>query len=138
MGSKYSRELKNQDNSLLSYEENSIDYDGIKISKENLEADKDNIYNNYEENNNSIIEKDILDIKSNSKLNKVPVTFEWELGGNSVFLTGSFCNWNQFFLMKKNENGKHILTLNLKKGFIQYKFKIDDEWKYNEKFPIII
>ena len=138
MGNKDTKELKNEDNSLLSFEENSIDYDGIKTPDENSEEYNKYIY--YEEKNNSIIEKDILDIKLNSqsKLNKVPVTFEWESGGNSVYLTGNFCNWNQFFLMKKNPNGKYTLTLNLKKGFIQYKFKIDYEWKYNEKLHTII
>lgn len=136
MGIRDSKELKNKDNSLLSFEENSIDYEGIKASEENLEENKECIYENYRENSNSFIEKN--DIKSNSEINKVPVTFEWESAENSVFLTGNFCNWNQFFLMKKNPNGKFTLTLNLKKGFIQYKFKIDNEWKYNEKFPTII
>ena len=138
MGNKDSKEIRNKDNSLLSFEENSIDYEGIKTSEEKLEENKEYINENSEENNNSIIEKDILDKNSNSKINKVPVTFEWESGGNSVYLTGNFCNWNQFFLMKKNPNGKHTLTLNLKKGFIQYKFKIENEWKYNEKCPTII
>ena len=138
MGNKDSKEIRNKDNSLLSFEENSIDYEGIKTSEEKLEENKEYINENSGENNNSIIEKDILDKNSNSKINKVPVTFEWESGGNSVYLTGNFCNWNQFFLMKKNPNGKHTLTLNLKKGFIQYKFKIENEWKYNEKCPTII
>ena len=138
MGNKDSKEIRNKDNSLLSFEENSIDYEGIKTSEEKLEENKEYINENSGENNNSIIEKDILDKNSNSKINKVPVTFEWESGGNSVYLTGNFCNWNQFFLMNKNPNGKHTLTLNLKKGFIQYKFKIDNEWKYNEKLPTII
>ena len=68
--------------------------------------------------------------------NKVPVTFEWDKGGNSVYVTGNFCNWKQFFLMKKEKNGKYILNLNLPKGIYQYKFKIDEEWKYNDKYPI--
>ena len=37
---------------------------------------------------------------------KIPVTFEWENGGNNVYVTGNFCGWKQFFLMKKEENGK--------------------------------
>ena len=27
----------------------------------------------------------------------IPTTFEWNNGGNSVYVTGSFCKWNQFF-----------------------------------------
>lgn len=79
---------------------------------------------------------------SNDKINKIepnkiPVTFEWESDGNSVYLSGSFCNWNQFFLMEKQSKGKHVLTLYLNKGFIQYKYKIDNIWECNDKFPII-
>ena len=39
--------------------------------------------------------------------------------------------------LKKIANGSHSLTLNVTKGLIQYKFKVDGEWKCNEKFPII-
>ena len=39
-----------------------------------------------------LIHKKDLSEKNN---NKIPVTFEWTGGGNSVYLSGSFCNWNQ-------------------------------------------
>ena len=68
---------------------------------------------------------------------KIPVTFEWENGGNNVYVTGNFCGWKQFFLMKKEENGKFILNINLPKGKYQYKFKVDGIWKYNDRFPTI-
>ena len=55
--------------------------------------------------------------------------FEWSFKGNSVYLTGSFCNWKEFFLMKKDKNGIFRLVLDLYRGFHQYKFKIDNEWK---------
>jgi hypothetical protein len=35
---------------------------------------------------------------------KVPTRFEWREGGNVIYLTGSFCNWNQKFLMIPNTN----------------------------------
>jgi len=65
-----------------------------------------------------------------------PTTFEWDNGGNSVFVTGSFCQWKQFFLMKKDSSKNFVLNLNLPRGIHQYKFKVDGEWKYNPKFPI--
>ena len=64
-----------------------------------------------------------------------PTTFEWDNGGNSVFVTGSFCQWKQFFLMKKDSTKNFVLNLNLPRGIHQYKFKVDGEWKYNPKFP---
>ena len=77
------------------------------------------------------------DKKNIEKINndKYPVTFEWNGGGNSVYLSGSFCNWNQLFLMKKNSEGKYTLKLDINKGSIQYKFKVDNEWKINPHFP---
>ena len=39
--------------------------------------------------------------------------------------------------MEKQPNGKHFLTFYLNKGFIQYKYKVDNIWKCNDKFPII-
>ena len=73
------------------------------------------------------------------KENKYCVTFEWTGGGSSVYVSGDFCNWNQFFLMPKISEGKYILKLEVKKkGLIQYKFKIDNEWKINQNFPSLI
>ena len=119
------------------YQDNSL------ISKENNSTIND-IVNSEEEKLNCIyIKKRILkqineEEKINSiKNNRVPTMFEWSFKGNSVYLTGSFCNWKEFFLMKKDENGKFRLILDLNKGFHQYKFKIDNEWKYNINFPII-
>lgn len=136
MGSKNSKEIKFRDNSLLSLDENLADYNGIKTSEESLEEKKKINEQNNEENSSIFIENDYLEMNKIDS-NKIPVTFEWESGGNSVYLSGNFCNWNQFFLMEKNKNGKFTLTLHLNKGMIQYKFKVDNEWKYNEKYPTI-
>jgi hypothetical protein len=64
--------------------------------------------------------------------------FQWDGEGENVYLTGSFCHWNQFFEMKKSQeqNNKFFLNLFLPKGIYQYKFKINDKWKYNSNFPI--
>lgn len=67
--------------------------------------------------------------------------FQWDGGGTNVYLTGSFCDWQQFFVMQKCEdiknenNNKFFLTLFLPIGAYQYKFKIDDKWKCNSNFP---
>ena len=86
----------------------------------------------------SKIEEKKIPSEKNEK-NKSRVTFEWTGGGNSVYLSGSFCNWNQLFLMRKNPEGKFILKLDINnKGIIQYKFKVDNEWKINQNFPSIL
>ena len=70
-----------------------------------------------------------------NKIEKVNTVFEWDEGGKNVYVTGSFCNWKQFFIMTKNENGIFSLTLNLPRGFHEYKFKVDKEWRCSEKNP---
>lgn len=44
------------------------------------------------------------DEKIETKDFKVPMLFEWKEGGGVVYLTGSFCNWNQKFLMNQIGN----------------------------------
>ena len=132
MGSETSRDFR--DNSLISNNINSSDLDGMKTTEESSSEDENN---QKFENFPLIGEKNTNITKIKPSQNKVPVTFEWDKDGNSVYVTGNFCDWKQFFLMKKNENGVYHLTLNLKKGLIQYKFKVDSEWKCNDKFPII-
>ena len=119
----------NPDNSLISKENTSSIFGGVLNSEEekmNLICLKKRIkkQQNEEAKNNNI-----------NANNKVPTMFEWSFKGNSVYLTGSFCNWKQFFLMKKDENGVYRLILDLNRGFHQYKFKVDNEWKININFP---
>ena len=78
------------------------------------------------------LEKRKIEQKKNTRF---PTLFEWDNKGINVFITGSFCDWQQFFLMEKDSKGKFFLTLFLPKGIHQYKFKVDDEWKINDKYP---
>ena len=68
-----------------------------------------------------------------------PVTFEWDKDekDTTVYLTGSFCNWRQFFIMPKKENNIYSLTLPLPKALHKFKFRINDIFYVNKKFPII-
>ena len=133
MGSETSQDFR--DNSLFSNNIDSSEFDGIKTTEESsieneyFLKDKEEIPYFGQKNSK-------INVLSN-KTNKVPVTFEWDQGGNSVYVTGNFCHWKQFFLMEKNANGIYFLTIYLNKGLIQYKFKVDNVWKFNEKFPII-
>ena len=95
----------------------------------------------------------LINLQKNSELknsnidNKTEIfaaVFQWDGNEKNVYLTGSFCNWLQFFEMRKfipNENisiennNKLYLILFLPKGTYQYKFKINSEWKCNSNFP---
>lgn len=44
---------------------------------------------------------------------KIPTRFEWKDGGNLVYLTGSFSNWTQWFVMNKKDNTFEITLVSL-------------------------
>ena len=92
---KYNQSTNTDINLNMSY--TSSDFDQIKsfnseesISKTKTKTDKQI---SSRENDEKIL------LKNNN--NKYPVTFEWTGGGNSIYVSGSFCNWNQLFLMQK-------------------------------------
>jgi len=49
--------------------------------------------------------------KSNLKDFKIPTLFEWNDGGNVVYITGNFSNWTQWFMMNKIDKNKFQLNL---------------------------
>ena len=62
---------------------------------------------------------------------RVPTLFEWKGKNETVFLTGSFCNWKQKFQMPKITDDLFQITLALPKGVYYYKFVVDGEWNYS-------
>jgi hypothetical protein len=94
-----------------------------KINTENLK-EIDIIQRNNNENENS-----------DNISNEIRTEFYWDEGGNTIYITGSFCNWEKFLIMEKNEKGIYTKTLMLPPGFYQYKFKVDDNWAYSKKQP---
>jgi len=68
---------------------------------------------------------------------KIPIEFKWNKGGNIVYITGSFCNWENFFLMEKKSDGNFYITLHIPKGIYQYKFKVDNQWKIDNDAKIV-
>ena len=60
----------------------------------------------------------------------------WAEGGKEVYLTGTFCNWNKFYLMEKDtKNDIFYIILDLPQGFNQFKFKVDGLWKNSSVYP---
>lgn len=44
---------------------------------------------------------------------KVPTTFVWKEGGRSLYITGSFSNWTQWFVMTKINNNFELTLVNI-------------------------
>ena len=98
------------------------------------------IYSNWNEDqsmtNSSTNNKD----KKKSEKNKTQnVTFQWdeeESDSEVVYLTGSFCNWKQFFIMPKLDN-KYSITIALPKALHKFKFRINEDFKLNKNYPVM-
>ena len=73
------------------------------------------------ENNNNNIKQDD---KKENKTDEIETLFEWNEGGESVYITGSFCDWKDFFKMNKNNNGIFSLRLSSQGDFININLKL--------------
>ena len=98
------------------------------------------IYSNWNEDqsltNSSANNKNEKKLEKNKTQN---VTFQWdeeESDSEVVYLTGSFCNWKQFFIMPKLDN-KYSITIALPKALHKFKFRINDDFKLNKNYPVM-
>lgn len=57
--------------------------------------------------------------------------------GHSVFLSGSFNDWNPETAPMKDADGsgRYRCTVCLQAGYYEYKFVVDDEWILDEENP---
>ena len=122
------------------FDDTSVCSDMLSMLKVENASSYGGIYSNFNDDQSLT---DYSEMNSNKKKVKkkenptVPVTFIWEKEENeTVYLTGSFCNWKQFFIMPKKDN-IYILTIPLPKALHKFKFRINDIFYTNEKYPII-
>ena len=72
----------------------------------------------------------------NVALNKKSYTFKYNANESSdVYITGTFNNWEKIKMTNENNIWKYYIDLD--EGTYEYKFIINDEWKHDEKQPII-
>ena len=112
--------------SLSLKKENISSYGGI-----NSNLEEEHSLTDFSDNNSSK--------KKQSKANTQNVTFQWdkeESDSEVVYLTGSFCNWKQYFIMPKVDN-IYSITLPLPKALHKFKFRINEDFKLNEKYPVM-
>lgn len=86
----------------------------------------------------STLKKEQMNQQLLLKDGKIPTLFEWNEEGKMVYITGTFCAWTQFFIMSRRPNGTFQLVLDLPKGVYQYKFKVDNQWRYSTTAPTIV
>jgi hypothetical protein len=133
-----------------SYFKDNISYNGISSefsspkTKENL--DKINANRRtfiFQEQSSTDEERSQFELKEKKEITKpnsnvVPTSFEWREAGENVYLTGSFVNWDQKFLLRRNlVEHKFEICLELPKGRYEYKFVVDEIWKFSKFHPTI-
>lgn len=75
------------------------------------------------------------DCDSDEELTKtVPTVFRWENGGDEVFLSGSFTDWNTRIPMSLS-NGEFATIIELPEGEHQFKFYVDGLWIHDPNLP---
>ncbi|CAO3589706.1 unnamed protein product [Absidia cylindrospora] len=55
----------------------------------------------------------------------------WEHGGQEVFVTGTFDQWNKSLKMEKQPDGRFVANLQSNDKTILYKFVVDGVWKHD-------
>lgn len=63
-----------------------------------------------------------------------PAWFTWTLGGNCVFVEGSWDKWTNRKNMERAGSAYHLCVF-LKPGVYRYRFIVDQEPRYNPHFP---
>ena len=119
----------------LSYSDNL----SLSLKKENASS-YGGIYSNWDgEQSLKSLSNNDKSKKKFEKKNTQNVTFQWEEEESEsevVYLTGSFCNWKQFFIMPKIDN-KYSVTLALPKALHKFKFRINEDYKLNKNYPVM-
>jgi hypothetical protein len=127
------REIQDSDSEIGSKEDFKKDLSKHIISdpkdpnKEEYEDDDDEM----EMSNNNINNKNS---SNNIDQNNVEYTFVWKEGGTSVKLVGSFNNWKEQIVMEKDPTDNIFkYKLRLKRDKYDYKFIVDNVWKYSRQ-----
>ena len=93
----------------------------------NKETPKDEINNN---NNKSNEKKEEMNNNTNNKY-----TFIYPDKAQNVKLTGSFCDWKiKYDMIRDPNDNKFKLALPLNNEIYQFKFIVDNEWKYSSNY----
>ena len=67
----------------------------------------------------------------------LPVMFRWTGGGQRVFLTGTFTEWSRQGIPMVRSGQEFYQIVNLPRGVHEFKFVVDDEWKYSQELPVV-
>ena len=84
----------------------SLSYNGVKTSYDDSENDA-----NDKKIECNIPNLSIENVNSDFKNSRMSIIFEWKEPANTVYLTGSFANWNHRFIMRKINDKFELLLV---------------------------
>ena len=128
-GKKTKKKKSSSGSSFSSLSESSSESYIEKLNESDIKEIK-NIQTNQDDKNININKKN-----SEKNVKEISTEFYWDEGGNAIYITGSFCDWKEFFLMEEKDKGVFKKKIMLLPGFYQYKFKVDNNWAYSKKQP---
>mmetsp|Transcript_22847 Transcript_22847/g.76714 ORF Transcript_22847/g.76714 Transcript_22847/m.76714 type:complete len:316 (+) Transcript_22847:85-1032(+) len=70
------------------------------------------------------------------RLTLIPTVLQWSHGGRLVYVTGTFNNWAERIPMRQSRTD-FTVCLNLPVGTFQYKFIVDNEWRFSPSQPLV-
>jgi len=73
-------------------------------------------------------------VADSEKDDRIPVVFTWTHGGQSVYLAASFNGWRDQIPMVRSGQ-EFAVVQELPRGVHQYKFIVDDQWRYAPDQP---
>jgi hypothetical protein len=109
--------VKKNETTLSYFMKDSSSYQGLKsdYSTNSDKLIKEKNERDHNDNEVHVSKGEIINIEKKEVLSpeiKIPTNFIWREGGNVVYITGSFSNWGQWFLMSKVPNTNEFkLTL---------------------------
>ncbi|KAL3448557.1 hypothetical protein BJX65DRAFT_274986 [Aspergillus insuetus] len=70
----------------------------------------------------------------------VPTYIEWTGGGNRVYVTGTFVNWEAKFRLQRSENNPAVMStvLNLRPGTHHIKYIVDGDMRASDNLPTAV
>lgn len=74
--------------------------------------------------------------EASHRLTLIPTVLQWSHGGRMVYVTGTFNNWAERIPMRQSRSD-FTVCLNLPVGTFQYKFIVDNEWRFSPTQPLV-
>ena len=93
-------------------------------------------------NDGALEESSSSGLEDGTPLGVVPTLFEWTDGGEKIYVTGTFANWNRKYRLHKNgpSERKDVFSalVHIRPGTHHIKFIVDDDLVISKDMPVAV